>query len=309
MGFLPPGLRPAWSGSSFLLYLGAFVVLASLGVLFGTLGDMHGAGGLVGWSALFLAILLALTEAARRDGRPVIAGLCAFVALFALAVLVGSLLDVIGLADDVDPFDRDLELAPLVLEGVVLAAALYAARELRFPLLILVAVGAKAVLVLDTVAGVIGTGNWIAWAALLLGIVELALAFSLDDDSERRSWAFWKHVAAALLIGGAVLSLLDGNDLGWVLIGLVSLGYLGVTRATGRSVWAVVGAFGLFLVTTHFVDESQALFEFVPLPFESEDDGLELWQTALVYMGLGVVYVLLVGLLRQRTLHDEAAPG
>jgi hypothetical protein len=309
MGFLPPGLRPAWSGSGFLLYLGAFVVLVSLGVLLGTLGEMDGAGGLAGWSALFLALLLALTVAARRDGRSVVAGLCAFVALFALAVLVGSLLEVIGLADDVAPFDRDFELAPLVLEVVVLVAALYAARELRFPLLLLVAVAAKTVLVLDTVAGVVGTGNWIVWAALLLGIVELALAISLDDDADRRPWGFWKHAVAALLIGGALLSLLDGGDFGWVLIALVSLGFLGIARSTDRSVWAIVGAVGLFLVTTHFVDESATLFEFVPLPFDTADEGLELWQTALVYMGLGVVYVLLGGLLRQRTLHDEATPG
>ncbi|HEX4930821.1 MAG TPA: hypothetical protein VFV62_08935 [Gaiellaceae bacterium] len=306
MGFLPPGLRPAWSGSAFLLYSGAFVVLASLSVLFGTLGDLHGSGGLAGWSALFLAILLALTIAARRDNRPVVAGLCGFVALFALAVLVGSLLDILGLADDVAPFDRDLELAPLVVEVVVLMAALYAARELRFPLLLAAAVGAKVVLVLDTVAGVFGTGNWIVWAALLLGFVELALASSLDDDGERRPWAFWKHVAAALLIGGAALSLLDGGDFGWVVIGFVALGYLAVARSTDRSVWAVVGAIGLFLVTTHFVDESQAIFDLVPVPLETDGDGLELWQTALVYTGLGVVYVLLGQLLRQRTLHDVA---
>ncbi len=308
MGFLPPGLRPAWSGSSFLLYSGAFVVLISLGVLFGSLSEMHGSGGLAGWSALFLAILMALTLAARRDGHAVVAGLCAFVALFVLAVLIGSLLDIVGLADDVAPFDRDLELAPLVVEAVVLVAALYAARELRFPLLLLAAVGATTVLVLDTVAGVFGTGNWIAWAALLLGLVELALATSLDG-ADRRPWAFWKHAAAAILIGGGALSLLDGGDVGWVLIGLISLGYLAVARSTGRSVWAAVGAVGLFLVTTHFVDESQAVFEFVPLPFETEGDGLELWQTALVYTGLGVAYVLLGQLLRQRTLHDDGAPG
>jgi hypothetical protein len=289
--------------------LGAFVVLASLSVLFGTLGDLHGSGGLALWSVLFLAILLALTVAARRDSRPVVAGLSGFVALFALAVLVGSLLDVLGLADDVAPFDRDFELAPLVVELVVLFAALYAARELRFPLLLAAAVGAKAVLVLDTVAGVFGTGNWIVWAALLLGFVELALASTLDDDGERRPWAFWKHVAAALLIGGAALSLLDGGDFGWVVIGFVSLGFLAVARSTGRSVWAVVGAIGLFLVTTHFVDESQAVFDLVPVPFETDGDGLELWQTALVYTGLGVVYVLLGQLLRQRTLHDDGSPG
>ena len=44
------------------------------------------------------------------------------------------------------------------------------------------------------------------------------------------------------------------------------------------------------------------------LPFEADDGGLELWQTALVYIGLGVVYVLLGRLLRQPTLHGRE-PG
>ena len=44
------------------------------------------------------------------------------------------------------------------------------------------------------------------------------------------------------------------------------------------------------------------------LPFEADDGGLELWQTALVYTGLGVVYVLLGRLLRQPTLHGRE-PG
>jgi hypothetical protein len=304
MGFLPVGLRPAWSASSFLLYLGAFTVFAALGALLGTLGDMHGSTALVGWSALFLAILVALAVAARRDGRLVVAGLCAFVAVSLVGVLVASLLEAVGLADGVVPFDRDFELAPFLVEVGVLAAALYAARQFRFPLLLLAATLAKIVLVLDTVAGLIGTGNWLAWAALLLGLAELAGAATLDSG-DQRPWAFWKHTAAAFLIGGAALWLLDGGDFGWILVGVLSLGYFGLARSFGRSVWAVVGAFGLLLVTTHFVDESDSLLAFVPLlPLELDGGGLELWQTALVYVGLGVVYALLGQLLRQPTLHD-----
>ena len=115
---------------------------------------------------------------------------------------------------------------------------------------------------------------------------------------DRSPWAFWKHVAAAVLIGAAVVRLLDGSGVGWVLIGVVPLAYLGVARSTGRSVWAVAGAVGLLLVTTYFADEGDAVIGLVPaLPIEAEDSGLELWQTALIYTGLGVVYVLLGRLL------------
>ena len=255
------------------------MVLGSLGVLLGTLGRMQGSTALVAWSALVLAILVALAVAASRNARPVVAGLCAFVAVAVVAVVAGSLLDAVGLAGDVSLFDQDFELAPLLGEIAVLVAALYAARKFRFPLLLLAATVAKAVLVLDTVAGVFGTGNWLAWAALLLGLGELASTATLRGD--RSPWAFWKHVAAAILIGAAVVRLLDGSGFGWVLIGVVSLAYLGLARSTGRSAWAVVGAVGLLLVTTYFADQGDAVIGLVPaLPIQAEDSGLELWQTA-----------------------------
>lgn len=305
MGFLPIGLRPAWSGASFLLYVGAFTVLGALGVLLGSLAKMHGSTALIGWSALFLALLLAVAAASDRDGRPVVAGLSAFVAVAVAGVAAAALLDAIGLADSSEPFDRDLELAPFVVEVVVLAAALVAARRFRFPLLLLAATIATTVLVLDTTAAVVGAGNWVATAALLLGLGELAIARSLDA-SGHPEWAFWKHAAAAFTIGGAAIWLLDGNDAGWVFIGLLSLGYLALARSFGRSVWAIVGALGLLLTTSHFVDESDAIVGAIPfLPTEVvEGGGLELWQTALVYIGLGVVYALLGQFLRQPTTHD-----
>jgi hypothetical protein len=302
---LPAGLRPAWSSTSFLLYTGALTVLAALGVLLASLGEMHGSTALVGWSALFLALLLAAAAAARRRGQHVLAGLCAVVAVASFGVLVGSLLHAVGLADDVEPFDRDLELAPLLIEAAVLVAALAAARAFRLPLLVLVVSAAKAALVLDTTAGIFGLDGWIATAALLLGLAELGVALALDGG-DRRSWAFWKHVSAALLIGGAAIWFLEGGDVGWVVIGLASLAYVALARSFGRSVWAVLGAFGLFLVTTHFFDESEAIFYVVPFYLPEEGGGIELWQTALVYMGLGVVYVLLGLFLRQPTTHERA---
>jgi len=173
----------------------------------------------------------------------------------------------------------------------------------------LAATVAQVVLVLDLVAGIIGGGNWLQWAALLLGLVELGIARGLDGDVTRRPWALWKHVAAALLIGTAAVTLLDSGDVGWVVIGLLALGFVGLARVFERSVWAVVGAFGLFLATTYFVDEPETIVDSIPLvPLEGNGDGLELWQTSLVYAGLGAALVLLARWVRQPVLHDGGHP-
>jgi hypothetical protein len=304
MSGLPAALRPAWSSSSFLAYTGALTVLTALVALLSDVAERHGSWALAGWAALALFILVALAHRFERDRRPLEAGLAAFVAVAAVGVLTGAVLRGIGLADGTVPFDDDFELAPLLIEVVVLAAALVAARRLRFPLLLLAATVAQVVLVLDLVAGIIGGGNWLQWAALLLGLVELGIARSLDGEVGRRPWAFWKHVAAALLTGTAAVTLLDSGDVGWVVIALLALGFIALARGFGRSVWAVVGAVGLFLVTTHFVDASDTIVDTVPfVPVQGDGDGLELWQTSLIYIGLGAVLVLLARWLHEPTLH------
>jgi hypothetical protein len=309
MGYLPAGLRPAWSGASFLVYAGALTVLVSLGVLLADLEDMHGSTALVGWAGLFLVLLLAAATALERAERPVTAGLAAFIALVLFAVFLGAIFDAIGLADGSALFDRDLELGPLVAEIAVLVAALGTARRFRFPLLLGAASLAKIVLVLDTTAGVFGLGNWIALAALFVGLIELGVALSLDGAG-KDAWAFWKHVSASLLIGGAIVWFFDGGDFGWILIGLVALLFVATARSLSRSVWAVVGAFGLLLVTTHFVDESDAFEGLLPFfPGDGEGEALDLWELALVYLGLGVVYTALGHLLRQPLTHEPPPPA
>jgi hypothetical protein len=308
MGYLPAALRPAWSGASFLLYAGALVVLISLAVLFGSIADDHGSDALLGWSALIVLVLLAAAGASERAGRPVTAGLAAFVAVAGFAVVLGSLFDAIGFTDGATLFDRDLELGPLVGEFAVLVAALAAARRFRFPLLLGLASLAKIVLVLDTTAGLFGLGNWLALAALFLGLIELGIALSLDGAG-KDPWAFWKHVSAALLLGGAIVWFLDGGDVGWILIGLFALLYVLLAGSLSRAVWAVVGAFGLLLVTSHFVDETDVVRGLVPFFGEGDgDEGLDTWELALVYAGLGVVYVLLGQLLRQPVTHEDLPP-
>ena len=281
-------------------------MLVALVALLGDLGDRQGAWALTGWSLLVLAILLLLTARFERERRSVLTGLTAFVAVAITGVVAGSFLAAIGLGDGTAPFDEDFELAPLLVEIVVLTAALAAARRFRFPLLLLAATVAQIVFVLDLIAGILGSGNWLQWGALLLGLVELGIARSLDVDATRRTWAFWKHVAASLLIGISLLTLLDWGDVGWVLIAVASLAYVGLAHKFRRSVWALVGALGLFAVVTHFVDGAATVVNAFPIvPVPGDGDGLETWQAALIYASLGCGYVALGKLLREPTLHDD----
>jgi hypothetical protein len=82
-----------------------------------------------------------------------------------------------------------------------------------------------------------------------------------------------------------------------------------MARSLSRSVWAVLGAFGLLFVISHFVFNSESVLDLIPLyAVGGEDDRLETWELALVYTGLGVGYVLLGQFLRQPVTHDEPPP-
>lgn len=89
-----------------------------------------------------------------------------------------------------------------------------------------------------------------------------------------------------------MLALVEGN-LGWVLVGLVSLAYVAAAYALARSSFAVLGALGILATTTYFTLDGFALITGL-LPFGPsgfEEDGLEPWQTALAFVAAGLVIV------------------
>jgi uncharacterized protein (DUF2062 family) len=111
-------------------------------------------------------------------------------------------------------------------------------------------------------------------------------------------------VLAAAATGFALLDLLAGSWWGWTLVALLSLAYVGSAWLLARSAYAVAGAVGLFAATTWFVGADSFAASILPLPFD-DGDTLADWQIALVYVLLGVVYLVLgVALARK-----EEAPA
>jgi hypothetical protein len=290
-------VRARWSSSSFLVYAGAFVVLASAIGLLSTLSDDYSEGALFGWSALVLGVAAAAAAAFEARGQELAAGLFAFVTVGVFAVFAGSFLDLIGLLDE-GPFEG-FDIGTLLLYLVTMIAALVLLGRFHFPLLVLVAAVAGWFFVVDLVSN---GGNWTAIVAIFVGLCYL-LAGAVAD----RWYGFWLHMVAGLSIGGGFLYLWHDADWEWILIGLIALLYLLMAGGLERSSYAVLGAIGLFLAWSHFVEEWTD--EAAPNPlFGTGDIGNSVAQV-LLYAVYGLALVLIGLWLERRRPADPVAPS
>lgn len=287
-------LRPRWSSASSLVYLGAFVVLLATSVLLGILSDLHGDGALVGYSALACAVALGLAVGLQEQGRAVAAGVLATLAVLFFAIFVGSFEDLIGILDaELD----DYEPGALLLEAATIGAALVALRRFRAPLLILPIAVTLWITLVDL-------GSVLDWGASeevlsLVAGVGLMLAGLVVDRARREPYAFWLHAVGGVAFGIGVLSLVEG-DLGWALVGLLSLAYVAIAYRHERSSYAVLGAIGILATTTYFtLNGFSVVGAFLPFGSGEVEEGLEPWQTALSFVAAGLIIVLL-GLLHDR---------
>jgi hypothetical protein len=304
-------LKPTWRSATFLQYLGTVFALGSLGAFFTVAQEEHGSFGLFGWSLLALALVAALAAGADQRAESVVAGLLAFIAVFCWTVLLASLFD--GLGFDLAPnsvgfFNGGLGLDTIVLELLVLGGAGYALGRFRFPLLVLPIAAVSWYAVMDLLEGLLGGGNTAtALLAILVGLVFVLIGAAYDGGGHH-PYAFWLHVVGGLSVGGGILWFWHEHTWEWLLVLIVSLLYIAVARSLGRSSYTVLGALGLAGTATYFIERWFSLGSLVPF-FPAEPDSADKWGRPLVYLALGIVFIIL-GLLVEggRRAADEPAP-
>jgi len=290
-------IRVPWTSASFLVYTGALTVLLSTIWLDSILSDDYSSAAFAGWAALLFACALFVALAYRRAGRPLLAGLFAFVSVGLFAVFVGAVEDWWGWLSHDDPL-HGFHWSLLLLEVLTLVAALRALRVFRHPLLVLAAAGVGWYFVTDVLSS---GGNWSAWVSLIYGLVLLAVA-----GGTNRVYAFWLHVVSGLTIGGALLFFWHESDWNFILIGLVGLAYILFGAGRSRSSWTVLGALGLLFTTVHFVDKWFGDVNPLNLLFGFDEEPKHDWARPVGFVVLGFAYVALGMLVARRERHREA---
>ena len=275
--------KPRWTTASFLLYAGGLTVLGAAVAALSYLSGRYGSGAFAGWAALVLVVLYGIAHAFKRRDRWLAAGVFAFASVIAWAVFVGALWFWFGWLSSVS--FSSFSFSRLVLELLVLAAAIDDMRRFRFPLIASIAVFVGWFFVLDLLSG---GGSWSAVVTLLVGFVYL-LAGAVSDSPS----GFWLHVAAGLLIGGSLLYWFHSSDFDWALISVAALVYVAIAYGSKRSSWAVLGTLGLLAAGANFAAEwshNTPLFFGGPLSVSSSLRG---WVPALVFAFVGFLLVLL----------------
>lgn len=297
-------VRARWTSSSFLLYAGAFVVLFAAIALLTWLAGEHSDGAFFGWTALVFAVLTTVALGFEAAGERVTAGLFAFVSLLMFSVWVGSFEDLIGILDAGDGPFEGFRWGLLLLDLVIIAASLILLARFRFPLLVLPAAFMSWFFLVDLVSG---GGDWSAVVSIIVGFFLLLIGAGAD-----RAYGFWVHVVAGLAIGGGFLYLWHSSAWEWILIGLIALFYFLLAGALDRSIYAVLGAIGLFLAWTYFVQRWTDAEISTPLEgdpgFSSGTGEANVWGAALLYALLGLFFVAVGLWLERRRPPEPLAP-
>lgn len=238
--------KPTWTSSSFLLYAGGLTVLGGAIAALRYLSGHYGSGALTGWALLVLVVLYGLAHWFKRRDRWIVAGVFAFSSVVAWGIFVGLAWHWFGwLHGSPHSTFGGFSVARLSLLLLVLIAAWDDRRRFAFPFISAITVVVWWLFVTDLVSN---GGNWSVVVTLLVGLSYLVAASASDKPS-----AFWLHLGAGALIGGALLHWWHTSDTDWALISATALVYVGLAYATKRSTWAVLGALGFLGATIHYL--------------------------------------------------------
>jgi hypothetical protein len=279
---------PRWSSRSFLVYAGGFTVLGSALGWLTWLSAGYGDAAFTAWALLVTGLLYGAAFALLRSGHRIAAGVFAFAGVIAFASFVAALFTWfgwLGQEGSASTF-RGFDTGRLLVELLALGAAAVSLRAFRHPLLVLPVAFISWLFITDLVSN---GGDWSAIVSLLVGIAFLACGLSADAGP-RRPYGFWLHVAAGLAIGGSILQLSHSGNVEWIIVCLGSLVYVRFADVLGRSSWAVLGAVGLLVASSHFALEwaSVSIPFFGPAGHASRG-----WVPPLVSTVTGVLLVVL----------------
>jgi peptidoglycan/LPS O-acetylase OafA/YrhL len=286
--------RAGWATGSFLAYTGALMALVAAVAWLSVISHDHSQGAFAGWSVLFWIVAEAFALWLLRRGRRVVAGLFAFVGLGLFAVMVGAFFSWFGWL----PHDKPLggfHVGLLLLQLLVLAAALVHLGIFKFPLFMFVLAGLGWYFFTDLVSS---GGNWSAWVTLFVGLFLFVLGLG-QDGGDTRPYGFWVHVVAGLTIGGALLYWWHSSDFQWALIIVVGLLFMAVGAGLRRSSYGVIGTIGLVLASGHYAIGNAFLSGDRPSAPSS-------WAGPVAFLCLGV-FLALVGMALWRRDRGEIA--
>jgi hypothetical protein len=272
-------LKPRWTNSSFLLYLGAFVVLGAASAAYAYLSTQYGHAALVGWTLLMLAILAFLAVALRRRGPWIAGGLFAYLTVAAFGTFLAALFTWWGWGGAQQNLFDGWHWVAWLLVVLVLIAASAALALYRFPLLVFTIAILAWYLVTDIVSG---GGSWSAVVTLFFGAFYFVVALVSN-----RVYGFWVHVASGLLVAGPLVYWWHTSTLDWWLLFVSGVVFISIGRAARRSSWTVIGSLLMIAAAVHFsIDWTTGSFTFFQGPTRT-------WTPIVVFAVLGFIFVAL----------------
>jgi hypothetical protein len=295
-------IDPIWTTATFLVYVGGLTVFGGgLGALAYLSTQFPGDGQKTAWALLILVILYAVAHALRVLGRPIAAGIFAFVSVLAWAFLVGQAFTWWGWTNgSFNAFHR-WSWARLAFELLILIAAWSARSRFRFPFIGLITAVVGYVFVLDLLTS--GHGNFTLAVSLIGGLVYLVVGSIGDKPSK-----FWLHLVGGLLVGIPILVWCHTTDFDFTVVSFMALVFVMFAFATRRSSWAVYATLGFFIATVHYLVGSPTGIAVGAL--QGQPPNISAWSFPLAFGLLGF-WLVGLGLLgrRRRAVHVEPAPA
>jgi hypothetical protein len=288
-------LKPRWTSASFLLYLGAFTVLAAAVAAYAYLSTQYGDGAFVGWTALMLLPLAALGVVLARGGAWVAGGLFAWLTVVAVGSFVGAVFTWWGWhTAGATPFGG-WHWSSWALSMIVVGTAATLLAATRFPLLVVPIVVLAWYVVTDFVSG---GGSWSAVVTLVVGLVYLGVGRLVN-----RVHGFWLEAVSGTLVGGALLYWWHSSTTDFALLAAAGVGFVWLGVLISRSSWAVLGALGLIAAAVHFaIDWTTGDLSFFTGP-------TRVWVPIVVAAVLGFLFVALGLLAARRRAELVARPS